>query len=523
MKDIESKLNSNPLFSGVDITNVVKAISEKLVKNTPDDVLNGKAPSISLSDILDHLSTSDRAKVVLNYLKTDPKVYDQVMNKLANFSADTRDYILSQAYNQIAIAVKNNIAVTSQGLDAVVEDIDNAIENISSTQPQKTSIPTNSTQTSVSTSTTTTEGTISNSTSNSTATVLQPTAQQEGIQTRISLNITLENILPSLFPDFDKLSPVEKTLFENIVLRQLDDKRELTKEDIMNALEDAKAEYQAILDSIRKMVSDVKAETSGKEEESVLNNLDVSIGELEKKVQFDVQRLSYLLSVASFVADKFNVATAIELINQLNALTPQQLQNTFILTQPQIETISSITPLLKQLIIKLDNGVKTKDLQGLAIQIKDALEKMGIQLDVEQLLRIINALQTITQQFNLQISDIATLIAVNDVNGLSVIPIPIISGITSLITSTQTGNTTITGNTTAVGSEEIPETTLSVGDIPLQGQTIQQLQQLLTPPPAVPPSATTSGGGNGGGVSVPPSYSTPQTVSYRSRQQYLII
>ena len=126
------------------------------------------------------------------------------------------------------------------------------------------------------------------------------------------------------------------------------------------------------------------------------------------------------MSVASFVAEKFNVATAIELINQLNALTPQQLQNTFVLTQPQLETISSITPLLKQLIIKLDNGVKTKDLQGLAIQIKDALEKMGIQLDVQQLLRIINALQTITQQFNLKIGDIASLIAINDfANGLS--------------------------------------------------------------------------------------------------------
>ncbi len=149
---------------------------------------------------------------------------------------------------------------------------------------------------------------------------------------------------------------------------------------------------------------------------------------------------------------------------------------------------------------------------------------MGINLDVEQLLRIINALQTITQQFNLQISDIASLIAINDVNGLSVIPIPVISSITSLITSTQTGNTTtITGNTTGVNSEEIPETTLSVGNIPLQGETLQQLQQLLTPPPAIPPNATTTGGGNGGGVAVPPSYSMPQTTSYRSKQQYLII
>ena len=124
----------------------------------------------------------------------------------------------------------------------------------------------------------------------------------------------------------------------------------------------------------------------------------------------------------------------------------------------------------------------------------------------------------------MQISDIASLIAINDVNGLTVIPIPVISGITSLITSTQTGNTTtISGNTTAVGSEEIPETTLSVGNIPLQGATLQQLQQLLTPPPAVPPNATTGEGGNGGGVAVPPSYSNQQFASYKSKQQYLIL
>lgn len=525
VKDIESKLNSNPLFSGVDITSVVKTIAEKLVKNNQDNVLNDEVPSISLSDVLDHLSTSDRAKVVLNYLKTDPKIYDEVMKKLSNFSADTRDYILSQAYNQIAIAVKNNIPITSQGLEAVVEDIDNAIANINPTESQA-SIPTNSTQTSVSTSTTTTtEGTISNSTSNGTSTVLQPTTQ-EGILTRISINTTVENALSSLFPDFNNLSPAEKSIFENIVSRLFEEKGgELTKEDIMKALEDSKAEYQAILDNIRKIINDVKAETSGKEEESVVNNLDTGIGELEKKVQFDVQRLSNILSMVSFVADRFNVATAIELINQLNSLTPQQLQHTIILTQPQLETISSITPTLKQLIIQLNKGVKLKDLQGLAIKIKDALEKAGLQIDVEQLLRIINALQIITQKFNLQISDIASLIAVNDVNGLTVIPIPVVSGIKTLITNIQTGNTTITtGNTITAGTEEIPETTLSVSDIPLQGQTIQQLQQLLPSPTATPPNATTSGeGSQGGGIAIPPSNSSPQFASYRSKQQYLIL
>jgi hypothetical protein len=106
---------------------------------------------------------------------------------------------------------------------------------------------------------------------------------------------------------------------------------------------------------------------------------------------------------------------------------------------------------------------------------------MGIPLDAIQLIRVINALQTITKEFNMKISDIASLIAVNDVNGLTVVPVPIISNIKSLITSTQTGNTsTIPGNTITAGTEEIPQTTLSVGTIPVQGQTIELLQQLLT-------------------------------------------
>jgi hypothetical protein len=339
-------------------------------------------------------------------------------------------------------------------------------------------------------------------------------------------------MLSSLFPDFDKLSPAVKTLFEDVVFRQLKESGELTKEDIMKALEDAKAEYQAILDSIKKLVNDVKAETtSAKEEESVVKNLDENIGELEKKVQFDLKRLSYFLSMVSFIADKFNVATAIEFLNQLNSLTPQQLQRTIILTQPQLETIAKIAPLLKELIIKLDNGAKLKDLQDLAMKIKVALEKAEVNLDVEELIKIINVVQTMTKEFNLKTSEIATLITENDVNNLRVIPIPIISNLNlkSLIiptTTTQPGNNQIPGNEITPGTEEIPETTLSVGEIPLEGEALQQLQQLLQEPTATPPSIPTSEeGGNqgGGGITVPPSYSTPQTVSYRSRQQYLII
>ena len=141
-----------------------------------------------------------------------------------------------------------------------------------------------------------------------------------------------------------------------------------------------------------------------------------------------------------------------------------------------------------------------------------------------QLIRVINALQTITKEFNLKISDIASLIAVNDVNGLTVIPIPVISNIKSLVTFNQSGTTTITGNNITAGTEEIPETTLAVGVIPLQGETLQELQQLLTPPPVVPPNANVSESGTqGGGLTIPPSYSTPQFASYQSKQQYLII
>jgi hypothetical protein len=143
----------------------------------------------------------------------------------------------------------------------------------------------------------------------------------------------------------------------------------LKGEDLMKALEHAKAQYQAILDSIKKMVSNAKAETtSAKEEESATNDLSTSISELEKKVRFDLQKLSYLLSAVGFVADKFNVATALELINQLNSLTPQQLENAVVLTQPQLETINNIAPLVKEIIVKLNKGVKPKDLLDIATQ-----------------------------------------------------------------------------------------------------------------------------------------------------------
>ena len=332
-----------------------------------------------------------------------------------------------------------------------------------------------------------------------------------------------------MFPDFNNLPSGVKVLFWNIVERLFQEKGEVSTEDLQNALKDAIEKYQtqlqAIFDSLKKIADNVKAETtSSSEEETVLNSLDKGIGELEKKVGFDLQRLSYLLSIASFVADRYNVATAIELINQLNSLTPQQLQQAVILTQPQIETITEITPLLKELIVRLNQGVKTKDVVDIATQIREALEKMGISLDAEQLIRVINALQTLTQQFNLDIADIATLIAVNDLNGLLAIPVPIISNINSLIASTQLENSnTITRNSLSVGTEEIPETTLAVGEIPLQGTTLEQLQQLLQQPPVTPPNATVEGNQGGGGINLPPSYSTPQFASYSSKQQYLII
>jgi len=543
VKGIENQLSNKPqlneLFDGVNLSSVVNKIADKIVKErilkNPDAVLKGEVPEITLSDVIDHLSTSSKAKVVLNYLKTDPKVYNEVMEKLKNFSPEARDYILAQAFDQIAIAIKNNLPITPKGLENVVQDIDNAIETIKNKGPQGSQAPVSASSTSTPSGGTTpassTEGTASNVSSNGTATVLQSSAQQsvqQGAETHFQLFSTFNNAIQSMFPDFDKLPSGVKVLFWNIVERLFQEKGEVSPGDLQNALKDAIEKYQtqlqAIFDSLKKMADNVKVETtSSSEEETVLNSLDKSIGELEKKVGFDLQRLSYLLSIASFVADRYNVATALEFLNQLNSLTPQQLQNAVILTQPQIETITNITPLLKELVVKLNQGVKTKDVLDIATQIREALEKMGINLDVEQLIRVINALQTLSQQLKLKISDIATLIAVNDLNGLLAIPVPVISNINSLIASTQLENSTITGNSLSVGTEEIPETTLAVGDIPLQGTTLEQLQQLLQPPPATPPNATVEGNQGGGGINLPPSYSTPQFASYQSKQQYLII
>jgi len=176
----------------------------------------------------------------------------------------------------------------------------------------------------------------------------------------------------------------------------------------------------------------------------------------------------------------------------------------------------------------LDNGAKLKDLQDLVVKIREALEKAEINLDVEELIKIINVVQTITKEFNLKTKEIATLITENDVNNLKVIPVLVISNLnlkSLIIPTTQSGNNQIPGNEITPGTEEIPETTLSVGEIPLEGEALQQLQQLLQQPTATPPNINPSeeGGNQGGGVTVPPSYSTPQSVSYRSRQQYLII
>jgi len=543
VKGIENQLSNKPqlskLFDGVNLSSVVDKIADKIVKerilNNPDAVLKGEVPEITLSDVIDHLSMSSKAKVVLNYLKADPKVYNEVMEKLKNFSPEARDYILAQAFDQIAIAIKNNLPITPKGLETVVQDIDNAIETIKNKGPQGSKAPVSASPTSTASSGTTptssTEGTASNVSSNGTATVLQSSAQQsvqQGAETHFQLFSTFNNVIQSMFPDFDKLPSGVKLLFWNIVERLIQEKGEVSTGDLQNALKDAIEKYQtqlrAIFDSLKKMADNVKAETtSSSEEETVLNSLDKGIGELEKKVGFDLQRLSYLLSIASFVADRYNVATALEFLNQLNSLTPQQLQNAVILTQPQIETITNITPLLKELIVKLNQGVETKDVLDIATQIREALEKMGVNLDAEQLIRVINALQTLTQQLKLKVSDIAILIAVNDLNGLLAIPVPIISNINSLIASTQLENSTITGNSLSVGTEEIPETTLAVGDIPLQGTTLEQLQQLLQPPPVTPPNATVEGNQGGRGINLPPSYSTPQFASYSSKQQYLII
>ena len=119
VESIENQLSNNPqlneLFDGVNLSSVVDKIAENQILNSPEAVLNGEVPEITLSDVIDHLSTSDKAKVVLNYLKTDPNVYNEVMEKLKNFSPDARNYILAQAFDQIAIAIKNNLPITPKG------------------------------------------------------------------------------------------------------------------------------------------------------------------------------------------------------------------------------------------------------------------------------------------------------------------------------------------------------------------------------------------------------------------------
>ena len=79
-----------------------------------------------------------------------------------------------------------------------------------------------------------------------------------------------------MFPDFDNLPSGVKLLFWNLVERMLQEKGEVSTEDLQNALKDAIEKYQtqlqAIFDSLKKIADNVKAETtSSSEEETVLN------------------------------------------------------------------------------------------------------------------------------------------------------------------------------------------------------------------------------------------------------------
>jgi len=245
VESIESKLKSglsdkpqlNKLFYGVDLSKVVNKIADKIAEkqilNDPDAVLNGESgvPKISLSDVLKHFSMSNKAKIVLNYLETDSKVYNEVIEKLNNFSPVARDYILAEVFDHqfvvaITDAIKENkdISITPEGLENVVQDIDDVIETIKIEGPQGSQVPVSTSSTSTTSSgtasTSSTEGavssTASNASSNGTATVLQPPAQQsvqQGAQTPISQIATLKNALPVTFPEFNELPSGAKFLF----------------------------------------------------------------------------------------------------------------------------------------------------------------------------------------------------------------------------------------------------------------------------------------------------------------------
>jgi len=237
-------------------------VKERILNN-PDAVLKGEAPEITLSDVIDHLSMSSKAKVVLNYLKADPKVYNEVMEKLKNFSPEARDYILAQVFDhQFVLAItdainKNkDISITPEGLENVVQDIDNTIETIKNKGPQGSQAPVSASPTSTASGGTTpassTEGTASNVSSNGTATVLQSSAQQsaqQGAETHFQLFSTFNNVIQSMFPDFNNLPSGVKLLFWNIVERMLQEKGEVSEGDLQNALKNAIEKYQSTVPS----------------------------------------------------------------------------------------------------------------------------------------------------------------------------------------------------------------------------------------------------------------------------------
>ncbi|WP_238525236.1 hypothetical protein [Saccharolobus islandicus] len=498
--DIKNELSRyNSLFEDVNIDSIINNIIRKYVLNHASDVLNGETPKISISDILDNLSTADKAKVVLNYLKReDPNAYNSVLQKLSGLSQDAKDYVLASAYDELKIALENKLPL-SGGVESIVNSINDTLEKIGVNQ--QINIQTNNNALNNGTQNTT------NVPSNGQITITKPPENIQSAKTTENIITTLSNALQKIYPDFDKLNSTEKDLLLYILSRKLEEKGELTPEDIKNTIEEMKGEIDQLLENVKDYIDNVEKE---KQPDETVLEYDKGIKELADKVSFD--KLIYFTSLISNIANKFNVPTAIELLNQLNTLTPEELQNTIILTQPQIQLLSKIAPLLKDILVSLQKGITPKDLLGKIIQLRDLLGKMGVTIDVTTLVQLITSLNSIVSELNIKLDTLSALIA-TPVNGtLKVIPITFQS-VLNISPSISTNNV------------QVPENEINISNVNTTPQIIQQLQELLNLPNLPPPPG--SGGEteqqNNNSTSIPPSINNQQSAEYVSRRQYLIL
>ncbi|WP_228375585.1 hypothetical protein [Saccharolobus islandicus] len=498
-ESIRNELAGTGLFDGVDVTSIINNIIRKYILNHASDVLNGETPKISISDILDNLSTADKAKVVLNYLKReDPNAYNSVLQKLSGLSQDAKDYVLASAYDELKIALENKLPL-SGGVESIVNSINDTLEKIGVNQ--QINIQTNNNVLNNGTQNTT------NVPSNGQITITKPPENIQSAKTTENIITTLSNALQKIYPDFDKLNSTEKDLLLYILSRKLEEKGELTPEDIKNTIEEMKGEIDQLLENMKDYIDNIEKE---KQPDEAVLEYDKGIKELADKVSFD--KLIYFTSLISNIANKFNVPTAIELLNQINTLTPEELQNTIILTQPQIQLLNEkVAPLLKDILVSLQKGTSPKDLLGKISQLRDLLGKMSVTIDVTTLVQLITSLNSIVSELNIKLSSLSALIA-TPVNGtLKVIPITFQS-VLNISSSISTNNV------------QVLENEINISNVNTTPQVIQQLQELLNLPNLPPPSTgTIEQNNNSPGTSIPPSINNQQSAEYVSRRQYLIL